>query len=459
MILKHRDKELLRFEWIEPQGVRVVSVNDAERKFLPLEMKGVASDVTLWTWLTRRVVPKHRHYIQMMLGNLGIIHKDTKSIIEMCKGLSLNDVYWVVPDGFSGKWKDYNLYDNEFSKTLAVMAFTGGFRGEFDAKKESFSSPEFTTNGMLAKCWRRREGRVLLYKSGTEGAANTGFEPYSEFYAAQLAEALALDHVSYGLEKFKRRLCSTCPLFTSDKIGFVPAGRIVSRDEALADSRFADIFFFDALIFNTDRHLGNFGYLIDNDTNEIVGAAPIFDNGFGLFSLAMYRPGHRYDEFDDLRKVIGHIKPALYEKWLGFAGGITQEMRRRLEGLKGFRFKRHKYYNLPVDRLRKIENFLQKRVREIIEFGEKADGLLAISPNECTVNRADDASECTQNSDSLSLQIKQNMKADPFITKKELAELLQVSPRWIARKMKDLQAAGEIRRVGADKNGWWDVLK
>jgi hypothetical protein len=26
MILKHRDKELLRFEWIEPQGVRIVSV-------------------------------------------------------------------------------------------------------------------------------------------------------------------------------------------------------------------------------------------------------------------------------------------------------------------------------------------------------------------------------------------------------------------------------------------------
>ena len=33
MILKHRDKELLRFEWIEPQGVRIVSVNDfKERK-------------------------------------------------------------------------------------------------------------------------------------------------------------------------------------------------------------------------------------------------------------------------------------------------------------------------------------------------------------------------------------------------------------------------------------------
>lgn len=28
MILKHRDKELLRFEWIEPQGVRSVSVKN-----------------------------------------------------------------------------------------------------------------------------------------------------------------------------------------------------------------------------------------------------------------------------------------------------------------------------------------------------------------------------------------------------------------------------------------------
>ena len=451
MILKHRDKELLRFEWIEPQGVHVVSVNDAERKFLPLEMKGVANDESLWTWLTRRIVPKHRHYIQTMLGNLGIFHRDTKPIIEICKGLSLNDVYWVVPDGFPGKWKDFNLYDNGFSKTLAVMAFTGGCRGEFDAERESSSSPEFTTNGMLAKCWRRRDGHVMLYKGGTEGAANFGFEPYSEFYAAQLAEALGLDHVSYGLEKFKGRLCSTCPLFTSDKIGFVPAGRIMSLDEALTESRFADIFFFDALIFNTDRHLGNFGYLIDNDKNEIVGVAPIFDNGYGLFSLAMYSPGHRYDEFGDLRKFIGRIAPALYEKWLGFAGGVTQEMRKRLEGLRGFRFKRHKYYNLPVDRLQKIEGFLQKRCAAILELGEKADALLSRFQARDSVNRV--------TSESLGVQIKVNLSADPFITYEELADVLQVSSSSIARKMKELQSAGEIRRVGAAKNGWWDVLK
>ncbi len=456
MVLRHRDRELLRFEWVEPQGVRVVSVNDAERKFLPLEMKGVASDETLWTWLARRTVPRNRRNIEELMARLGLNSRNIRGIIELCRGLSLNDVYWVAADDFDGEWKDVNLYDNPFSEAIALMAFDGegpDFRGRWT------SSPELTTNGMLAKCWRRIGGKVVLYKAGTEGASNTGFEPYSEFYASQMAEALGLNHVEYGLSQFKGRLCSTCNLFTSDKYGYIPAGRIVSRDEALADSRFADIFFFDALIFNTDRHMGNFGYLIDNDTNEIVGAAPIFDNGYGLFSLALDRVGDTHDEFCDLRKFVSRVNPALYLKWLGFPGGLTSSMKERLSVLKGYRIKRHPKYNLTVRRIAAIEDFLQNRIAKILEFGDKADDFLSISSKECTVNHTDSSAEYTVNSDSLKLQIKQNMAADPFITKNELAELLQVSPRWIAKKMKELQSAGEIRRVGADKNGWWDVLK
>ena len=455
MVLRHRDRELLRFEWVEPQGVRVVSVNEAERRFLPLEMHGVANDETLWTWLTRRTVPRNRRNIEELMARIGLSSRNVKGIIELCRGLSLNDVYWVVPDDCEDSWKDFNLYENDFSNAIAQMAFSGVGP---DFREQWTSSPEFTTNGMLAKCWRRIDGNVLLYKSGTEVASNTGFEPYSEFYASQIAEAMGLGHVAYGLSRFKGRLCSTCPLFTSDRYGYVPAGRVVSRDEALADPRFADIFFFDAVIFNTDRHMGNFGYLVDNDTNEIVGAAPIFDNGYGLFSLALDRRGDSHDEFCDLRKFVSRVNPALYVKWLGFPGGLTKKMKERLDGLRGFRIKRHPRYNLPVRRIEAIEDFTQKRIREICEYGAKADDFLAIQADECTVNRAQDSVQCTHNSDSLSEQIKQNMRADPFITKMELADLLQISPRWVARKMKDLQASGEIRRVGADKNGHWAVL-
>lgn len=456
MVLRHRDRELLRFEWVEPQGVRVVSVNEAERRFLPLEMHGVANDETLWTWLARRTVPRNRRNIEELMARIGLSSRNVKGIIELCRGLSLNDVYWVVPDGCEDSWKDFNLYENDFSNAIAQMAFSGVGP---DFREQWTSSPEFTTNGMLAKCWRRIDGNVLLYKSGTEGASNTGFEPYSEFYASQIAEAMGLGHVAYGLSRFKGRLCSTCPLFTSDRYGYVPAGRVVSRDEALADPRFADIFFFDAVIFNTDRHMGNFGYLVDNDTNEIVGAAPIFDNGYGLFSLALDRRGDSHDEFCDLRKFVSRVNPALYVKWLGFPGGLTKKMKERLDGLRGFRIKRHPRYNLPVRRIEAIEDFTQKRIREICEYGAKADDFLAIQADECTVNRTQDSVQCTHNSDSLSEQIKQNMRADPFITKMELADLLQISPRWVARKMKDLQASGEIRRVGADKNGHWEVCK
>ena len=227
--------------------------------------------------------------------------------------------------------------------------------------------------------------------------------------------------------------------------------RVVSVNEALADPRFADIFFFDAVIFNTDRHMGNFGYLVDNDTNEIAGAAPIFDNGYGLFSLAMFCPGQRHDEFNDLRKFVNRVAPALYDTWLGFPGGVSVRMRACLERLRGFRFKHHKYYNLPVDRLHAIEDFVQKRVSEILEFGDRSDDLLKIVAFSESVNHVANG--------SLALQIKSNLRADPFMTYVELAELLQVSESSIARKMKDLQASGEIRRVGADKNGHWEVVE
>lgn len=448
MVLKHRDKELLRFEWLEPQGVRIVSVIENNRRFLPLDFKGVVSDENLWKWLSHRVVPRNRRNVEILMAATGLDSRNIRGIIEICRGLSLNDVHWVVADDFKGRWEEFNLYDNQFSHAVALTAFNG-----LDSAVERLdwiSSPEFSTNGMLAKCWRRINGEVCLYKTGTEGAANTGFEPYSEYYAAQIAAKMGLSHVEYSLSRFKGRICSTCKLFTSDRIGYLPAGRIVTLDEALLDSRFADIFFFDALIFNTDRHLGNFGYLVDNDKNEIIGPAPIFDNGYGLFSLALHRPGDRLDEFADLSKFISRIKPALYSKWLGFPGGITESMLERMKKLKGFRFKRHKYYNLSSDRLRSIEDFLQKRISQIELFGAKADDIINISIESGTVNPV--------NAESLALQIIANLRADPFVNYEELSDIMGIPRRTLARRMKELVASGAIKRIGAAKNGYWKVL-
>lgn len=455
MILKHRDTEVLRFEWLEPQGVRIVSVNESAKRFLPLDLHGEATDEGLWRWLRHRAVPKHRAYVDQFLSRLGIRNGDLRAIVGFSRGLSLNDVHWVVDDGDTATWGGVNLYANRFSETLAYMAFTGG-----DGTVEMGStSPEMTTNGMLAKCWRQIDGKPVLYKGGTEGAANSGFEPYSEFYAAQVAEAMGLDFVPYGLSKFKGRLCSTCAAFTSDRYGYLSAGRYATREEALSDSRFADIFLFDAVICNPDRHLGNFGYLIDNDTNEIVGAAPIFDNGYGLFSLALYKNKYK-DEFADLRGFAAARTPALYCPWLNIPGGITSAMKERVRRLRGFRFKRHAHYNLPTERLRKLEDFLQTRIAEIENFN--ADNLEKVETSDCdcTIKNKNSEAVCTLkpvDSDSLLRQIKANVKADPFITVDELAEILQVSRRTVASAMGRLVGAGEIERRGSRKTGFWSL--
>ena len=126
MILKHRDTEVLRFEWIEPEGVRIVSVNERATRFLPLDLHGQATDGGLWRWLKHRAVPKHRAYIAQFLSRLGIRNGDLRGILGFSRGLSLNDVHWVAEDDDKSLWKSINLYANPFSETLAYMAFTGG---------------------------------------------------------------------------------------------------------------------------------------------------------------------------------------------------------------------------------------------------------------------------------------------------------------------------------------------
>ncbi|WP_231679166.1 hypothetical protein [Helicobacter heilmannii] len=51
----------------------------------------------------------------------------------------------------------------------------------------------------------------------------------------------------------------------------------------------SDLMLFDAITGNVDLYLGNFGILIDNDTNEIIKPAPIFDNGRALISFIQGR--------------------------------------------------------------------------------------------------------------------------------------------------------------------------
>ena len=224
--LRHFNTPLLRFTATEDSSIpdiSIVWVDENRKKLLPLDMELSGDGIA--RWLKHRTVPKNRAYVHNFLSKCGLNLNRPMNIIRVSKGLSLNDCYWVVEEGFEGDFEKYNLYDNRFSRILALIAFTGYGSS---IRTSLASCPEFTTNGMLPKCWRRTDGVTKLYKGGTSGGYNTGNEPYSEFYAAQIADILGMDAVRYGLSRWEGELCSTCELFTSKDYSFIPAGRLVT---------------------------------------------------------------------------------------------------------------------------------------------------------------------------------------------------------------------------------------
>lgn len=372
--LKLYDDILVTFS-LEEKGleglvVEVLYYDESKKHLLPINIELTAKGII--KWLSNRVIPKNRAFVDEILKTFGLSVNDTKGIIDICLGLSLDDSYWVTPVEFDGKFADYNLFENPFSEALSLVAYTG----VGSAEKAFSTSPEFTTNGMLRKAWRHIENDgIYLYKGGTEGAANTGNEPYSEFYACQVAKAMGLNCVEYDLENWKGILASKCRLFTDIDTSFVPISRLI-KDRTLKNALdyyaglgkpfyddLCSMLVFDAVIYNEDRHFGNFGILRDNHTGKIIKPAPIFDNGLSLFNFAMA---------DDLENLSEYAKTRTPPYGVSFdevcKAVMGSKQKSQLRKLLNFTFTRHPSINLPEERLTAIEAQISKRACELMSI-------------------------------------------------------------------------------------------
>lgn len=374
-ILKLFDEDLLKFEVVENLADPVINIiwkNESKEHLLPLGME--VNEAGLAKWLKHRAIPKNRAFVNSFLAKCGLNANRPMDVISVCKGLSLNDSYWVVEDSFKGDFDKSNLYDNNFSQILAWIAFTGygsSIRSSFA------SSPEFTTNGMLPKCWRRLQGKVFLYKGGTSGASNTGMEPYSEKYSSLIAEKMGIKAVSYKVAKWKGKLCSVCELFTGKDLAYVPVGRIVTSGGMKAVRKYYEslgaeyvralneMLIFDAIVCNTDRHFGNFGVLVDSHSNEIVAPAPLFDHGNALFSLAGEENWETAELLDEYVKT---LLPCVYEDFFEEVRPyLDEEIKAIIRKLVNFKFENLGTYNYSGKKIKLIEAQIQKRARLLLE--------------------------------------------------------------------------------------------
>lgn len=324
-------------------------------------------------FLASRKAPKQRAHIQALFGYLNL--DDLRNFLNISYGLSMIDTIWVRPVGLLATWEDVNLFDNNFSDVVAHYAFTGsGFQG----LQLAGTSPEYGTDGALPKCWiRDTNGEVKLLKGSTAqlGFRNSGFEPHAEYYASQIAKRMSYyPYVEYDVVNMKGGISSLCPLFTSKELAYISMAKelatrgrpwteylSVLADNSLGES-YRDLLFFDCVICNTDRHLGNFGLVTDTTSYGTVSLSPIFDNGESLGHLWMP------DNADSILEYASHLGPKLMSESFVTVGRQLLNERRRaaLERLKGWTVPKHTRYNWPELKYEAMNDLVQHQIKQIL---------------------------------------------------------------------------------------------
>ncbi|WP_434311121.1 hypothetical protein [Hominifimenecus sp. rT4P-3] len=376
-ILKLYDTELIKFTaGVTPFGqlyAKISMVNEELRHLFPMPLIPKFTSEALVNWLKSRTIPKNRQFVKEILAQAGLTVGDTLGIIDVCKGLSVNDAFWVDREGTEQSFADVNLYEHELDETLALVAYTGYTSSQH---RKLGLSTEWTTDGQFPKAWRKVDGNLYLYKAGSEGFANAGMEPYSEYFACQAAKAMGIFSVSYDLAKWRGKLASVCPLMCSKDISLVPFYAATEQSQfpinlAICSKFSGDTFeqmrsmiVFDALICNVDRHAGNYGFLRDNHTGKILGLAPLFDHNLSLFARDMK------DDFKNW--------PAKADEHLPRTGMLTfkqqcemimgEMQHERLRMLLGFQFQNHPIYPIPSDRLDALNQYIHSRTKELLEI-------------------------------------------------------------------------------------------
>lgn len=79
-----------------------------------------ATDKGLASWLKHRSIPKNRAYVNSFLAKCGLSANRPMDVILVCKGLSLNDSYWITDETFT------ELFESKIYTIIILAVFLHG---------------------------------------------------------------------------------------------------------------------------------------------------------------------------------------------------------------------------------------------------------------------------------------------------------------------------------------------
>lgn len=234
---------------------------------------------TLQTWLESRYILVYKKETKEFFSTLGI--NNISEFIDITHCTSLNDCHWVKSEHSKVSWASVSLFRNSFNSNISNYSFTGKI-----LNKNVGSSPDFSTDGTFPKCWVRKGG-IYLIKGGTTFASNSGYEPFSEIFACQLAEFLDIPIIHQDYLQYKGVDASKCKCICTEDIGIVKLNELYNKQitdfkwllgKFKNDIKIQKILILDYLLCNVDRHFGNVWLYFDTSNNKVLGFTESCDN-------------------------------------------------------------------------------------------------------------------------------------------------------------------------------------
>lgn len=295
-ILMRKDDPITLLEISETGNIEKYSKHMMNADLAPLQERSSSDWISRW-W-KERSVPISQGKVKEMLYQKGLTNSETYLVNNL--GLSLTDYYWIKPIESDLKWKDVNLFQNNFRDNIISFGY--------DSKEMTSSgyTPNSSLQGQLEKSWIIKDSARILIKGNKDILSA---ESINEVIASRIHEMQGYDnYTQYYLLKMKNKeydfgcyseaftdlhkeLVSAYGVLTSEKQN----NDISSYEQFISlcvkhgmdgERLRADLEYqimSDFIISNRDRHLSNISILRDAETLQFIRMAPVYDTGKSLF--------------------------------------------------------------------------------------------------------------------------------------------------------------------------------
>ena len=269
-------------------GGQVRLINE---RFLPYDLYLEADDDidtrlnnlnNFYHWCASRMLPLDRKYAKDILASIGasqmITDRERAAIALTYRCVSLTDVFWVKESEENISYEEINLYDHPLNEAIVELSLKGR---QMTVTNDELA-PDLSTRGCFPKAWVRREEGFVLLKDGGDKAVKR------ELLASAICQCFDFPQVNYEKGFYDGEPVTKSHLVTSKRFSMVSkmAFDIYAANRELDTLEecikvdavtYYGMNMVDYLVGNTDRHPENWGFLIDNRTNEAISLYPLMD--------------------------------------------------------------------------------------------------------------------------------------------------------------------------------------